>query len=168
MKLSFACADNIVEHLSWSNLSIDATGHLISTLIENQLPPKLWIITPSESDTSEWIEVLRFWSNESVPILHYPADDPDTLNGISPARVVPQQRLLTLHQWYSPDPCIVVASVFGTIHKNIGLTDLNECTLELTVNAEYDPYELSIHLQQMGYLPTRATASPLPLGLLFT
>ncbi len=161
MKHSFASTDSIVQHPQWSNLSRDATAHTIATLLQGQqLPSKIWLVVQHEEDTAEWMEILQFWCNQQIPILHYPSDDPDTLNGLSPARTIPQRRLLTLQHWYSSEPCIVLSSVFGILHMNISAADLRESMLELEVHKEYAPLQLSEQLQQMGYLPSRELDAP--------
>ena len=93
-------------------------------------------------------------------ILYYPADDSDSLDGIRPARSIPQRRLLTLKYWFSTESCLVLSSVFGSMHQNISSAAPKELTVQLTVEEEYDIQSLSKTFQNMGYLINRELDSP--------
>ena len=82
------------------------SGYL-ARLSSEHLPSKLWLVVPREEDIPTLMESLQFWIPKHRNILYYPADDSDSLDGISPARTIPQRRLLTLsngtvasHVWF--------------------------------------------------------------------
>ena len=87
----------------WSNLHYDAFGYLLNALSSNHLPAKLWLVVPREEDILVLMDSLHFWVSKHRNILYYPADDIDSLDGISPARSVQQRRLLTLKKWYGDE-----------------------------------------------------------------
>ena len=145
----------------WSNVSSDAFAYLLQHLTQHgHLNNKLWMIVPSELDIPETIETLEFWLSNQLRILYYPADDVDTLDGISPARTIPQRRLLTLTEWFGPDPCIVVSSVFGFMHNNLSPIDIQQSTITLSVESEYPLQDLPETFQNMGYLVNRELDGP--------
>ena len=80
-------------------LQHDALGY--ARLSVEHLPKKLWMIVPNDEAIPALMESLQFWLPKHRNILYYPADDSDSLDGISPARSVPQRRLLTLKSWFS-------------------------------------------------------------------
>ena len=80
----------------WSNLQYDAFGYVLGALNSKQLPNKLWLVVPREEDILVLMESLQFWISKHRNILYYPANDIDSLDGISPARSVQQRRLLRL------------------------------------------------------------------------
>ncbi len=145
----------------WSGLSIDAFGYLLGKLDSNeQLPSKIWLIVPTEREVASALETLRFWIPNSRTILQYPADDPDALDGISPSRAGIQHRLLSLQKWYNEQPCLMISSVFGWMHKSLSKEDLQDNILELTVEEEYTVQTLTETLQNMGYLSNRDLDAP--------
>lgn len=144
----------------WSNLHYDAFGYLLSRLNSEHLPHKLWLVLPREEDIPTLIESLKFWISKHRNILYYPADDSDSLDGISPARTIPQRRLLTLQQWYSHKSCLVLSSIFGLMHENISKDDFRNVSITLTTEVEYDITSLSETFQNMGYLISRELDCP--------
>ena len=145
----------------WSNVSSDAFAYLLQHLTQHgHLNNKLWMVVPSELDIPETIETLEFWLANHLRVLYYPADDVDTLDGISPARTIPQRRLLTLTEWFGPNPCIVVSSVFGFMHNNLSPTDIHQSTITLSVESEYPFQDLAETFQNMGYLVNRELDGP--------
>ncbi len=149
-------AHQFLDQSTWSNLSTDSFAYLLGYLDKkDHLASKLWIIVPDEMDIASTIETLQFWCGTQRKVLYYPADDIDTLDGLSPARSIPQRRLLTLRDWYQESPTIVVSSVFGMMHKTVSKQDLQESTLDLQIEEEYPFSGVIERLQQMGYLPNR-------------
>ena len=144
----------------WSNLSRDSFGYLLRALAFKQLPSKLWLVVPHEEDIPILMESLGFWLSKYRNILYYPADDSDTLDGISPARTIPQRRLQTLKVWQSETDSIVVSSVFGLMHENICSTDLQSIVVNLEIEEEYNIRSLSETFQNMGYLVNREIDAP--------
>ena len=153
-------AHEFLSESKWSNLQHDALGYVLARLSVEQLPNKLWMIVPNEETIPALMESLQFWLPKHRNILYYPADDSDSLDGISPARSIPQRRLLTLKYWFSTESCLVLSSVFGSMHQNISSSDLKELTVQLTVEEEYDIQSLSKTFQNMGYLINRELDSP--------
>ena len=118
-------AHQFLSENTWSNLHYDAFGYLLRRLSSEHLPSKLWLVVPREEDIPTLMESLQFWIPKHRNILHYPADDSDSLDGISPARTIPQRRLLTLRQWYSDEPCLVLSSTFGLMHESLSKEDFS-------------------------------------------
>ena len=148
-------AHRFLSEMRWSNLQYDAFGYILDTLNSNHLPSKIWLVVPREEDIPTLMDSLHFWISKHRNILYYPADDSDSLDGISPARTIPQRRILTLQQWYSTEPCLVVSSTFGLIHENISKEDFIQISTSLTIELEYDIQSLSKTFQNMGYLISR-------------
>ena len=153
-------AHHFLSESKWSNLQHDALGYVLARLSLEHLPKKLWMVVPNEEAIPSLMESLQFWLPKHRNILYYPADDSDSLDGISPARSIPQRRLLTLKHWFSTESCLVLSSVFGLMHQNISASDLKELTVRLTVEEEYDILSLSETFQNMGYLINRELDSP--------
>lgn len=153
-------AHHFLSENKWSNLSKDSFGYLLQTLASEHLPSKLWLVVPHEEDIPILMESLTFWLSKHRNILYYPADDSDTLDGISPARAIPQRRLQTLKEWQSETLCVVISSVFGLMHKNICGTDFKSIIVDLEIEEEYHIQSLSETFQNMGYLVNRELDSP--------
>ena len=153
-------AHQFLTETKWSNLQYDAFGYLLDALSATYLPEKLWLVVPREEDILVLIESLQFWVSRHRNILYYPADDIDSLDGISPARSIQQRRLLTLKKWYGDEPCLVVSSIFGLMHKSISKEDFANISISLTTETEYDVQSLSETFQNMGYLASRELDTP--------
>ena len=145
----------------WSNVSIDTLGHTIGLLKkQHALPSKIWLITPTEDQVSLLLEVLLFWCGQDIHICGYPADDTDTLSGMSPPRTLIQRRVQTLNKWYSDEATIVVSSTFGWMHQNLSPTDIQSSCIHCTIGMDYAPSDFIETLQFIGYLPSREVDSP--------
>ena len=145
----------------WSNVSIDTLGHTIGLLKkQHALPSKIWLITPTEDQVSLLLEVLLFWCGQNIHICGYPADDTDTLSGMSPPRTLIQRRVQTLNKWYSDEATIVVSSTFGWMHQNLSPTDIQSSCIHCTIGMDYAPSDFIETLQFIGYLPSREVDSP--------
>ena len=153
-------AHHFLSETKWSNLQYDGFGYLLDKLSSEHLPDKLWLVIPCEQDIPTLMECLQFWMSKHRNILYYPADDSDSLDGISPARAIPQRRLLTLQHWYDPEPCLVLSSTFGLMHQNISKEDFANILVSLTVESTYDIQSLSETFQNMGYLVNRELDCP--------
>jgi len=138
---------------SWGGLPKDAMAHVLANAVhENKLPDKIWIVLPDELLSVQFVDQLQFWLADSSIVNHFPADEIDCFQGLSPARHIPQQRLIALQHFYSAEKSIVVSSVFGTMHNTFSQSVLKQLSLKLHVHEEYHPQELMQHLVQSGYI----------------
>ena len=153
MSINILNAHQYIDSKSWGNIPTDAFAHLlIQFLNEHKIPSKQWIVSPKEDELLIIKEQLIFWGYPSENILLYPANDPDSLQGLSPTRTIPQERILSLSQWNNSSKAIMLSSVFGLMHKTLPQKDLEACSILLKEEEDYDIKTLLSTLQNMGYL----------------
>ena len=123
---------------SWGSISIDAFCYLFEqNRSARTISPKQWIVLPKEEDVEAFVEGLKFWGVDSTDISIYPANDPESLQGLSPTRNIPQQRILALQNWYHNPNAIMVSSVLGLMHRKLPKEVLNRYSLHLKIEEEY-------------------------------
>ena len=152
---------------SWGNIPIDAflciLAHLQPKQITENHAPKIWLCVPKEEESDIVASHLNFWVQQlQIPltVCTYPANDADSLQGLSPIRSIPQQRIYALSQWYSTKATIVISSVFASVFRGLSKEDLHDISLYLETGREYDIADITTKLQYMGYLETKDLDSP--------
>lgn len=161
MSINTLNAHQYLHSKSWGNIPLDAFAYLsVHFLKERKMESKQWIVLPKEDELLALRDQLRFWGYPPEDILIYPANDIDSLQGLSPTRSIPQQRILALNQWNQKAKGIMISSVFGLMHKSISKQDLESVSVLLQKEEEYEIKSLLSQLQNMGYLYESDVSEP--------
>ena len=146
---------------SWGNISSDAFVFLLTRFLQDRnVAQKNWIVLPKEEELFAFRDRLQFFGYPAENILLYPANDSDSLQGLSPTRTIPQQRLLSLLTWYQNPRAIMLSSVFGLMHKALSEGDLHASSILLKQDEEYEIKPLLSRFQGMGYLYDSELSEP--------
>ena len=121
---------------------------------ERTLTDSIWIVFPDERSSVDFVETLKFWLDDAAIAHHFPADESDCFQGVSPARHLPQQRLVALQHLYSAGQSIVVSSVFGAMHRVYSEQMLSQSILTLKKDHCYEPKFILEWLSNTGYFNT--------------
>ena len=152
MSINTLNAHLLLDSKSWGNIPLDAFAYLLERFLQDRsIDSKQWIVLPKEEDLASFKEQLQFWGYPKEHICIYPANDSDALQGLSPTRAIPQERILSLQKWDQNPKTIMISSVFGLMHKRISQKDLASVSLNFKVESEYELKDLLSLLQNMGY-----------------
>ena len=144
-----------LQHLSFGGLPLDAMAYVIATAVrEKTIKESIWVVLPDEQSSITFVENLHFWLGDRSMAHHFPSDESDCFQGVSPARHLPQQRLIALQHLYSSAPSILVSSVFGAMHRVYSEQTLSQTTLTLKKDHCYEPTFIMEWLSHTGYLNT--------------
>ena len=151
----------LLQKNSIGGLPIDAMAYIIAKgFEEGKIDSSTWIVLPDEAKAEIFVDLLKFWYEQPNIAFHFPADEIDCFQGLSPSRHLPQQRLIALQKHYSEQPSIVVSSVFAAMHKTQSPSCLKTITLYLQCSETYSPSDITLHLQNAGYTINQQMEEP--------
>ncbi|TMA18343.1 MAG: transcription-repair coupling factor, partial [Deltaproteobacteria bacterium] len=134
-----------------------ARGHALSRLFQAVKRP-LVCIEPDEEAAEALERDLRFFGLDAVRL---PADEVLPYEGISPDRMVAQQRLASLFRLHlGADAAVVVSSVRGLARRVLPRAALDKRSMLVSLEMEQDRDELARKLTAAGYIKTPLVEDP--------
>jgi transcription-repair coupling factor (superfamily II helicase) len=116
-----------------------------------QLKRPLVCVTADEPASEALERDLRFFLGTDSPLVRLPADEVLPYDGLTPDRLVAQQRLAALFRLHLGERPIVVCSVRSLARRVLPRAALDRRSLQISVEMEQDRDELARKLTAAGY-----------------
>jgi transcription-repair coupling factor (superfamily II helicase) len=131
-------------------LSGAARGHVLAQL-STDLKLPLVCVEPDEAAAEALEKDLRFFLGSDAAVVRLPADEVLPYEGLTPDRMVAQQRLAALFRLHLGERPIVVCSVRSLARRVLPRAALDRRSLQISLELEQDRDELARKLTAAGY-----------------
>src|SRR5205823_6056305 len=121
------------------------------------------VVEPSEEAAEALERVLRFFSDKARPVVRIPADEVLPYEGLTPDRLVAQQRLASLfrlHLQEEQERPVVLFSVRSLARRVLPRNALDRRSLLISLEMEQDRDELARKVTAAGYIKTPLVEDP--------
>jgi transcription-repair coupling factor (superfamily II helicase) len=127
-----------------------ARGYVLSQLALDSKRP-LVCVEPDEEAAEALERDLRFFAGAERAVVRIPGDEASPYEGLTPDRLIAQQRLAALFRLHLGERPIVVCSVRSLGRRVLPRTALDRRSLQISVEMEQDRDELARKLTAAGY-----------------
>jgi transcription-repair coupling factor (superfamily II helicase) len=140
-------------------LSGAARGHALAQ-IATELQRPLVCVEPDEAAAEALERDLRFFLGDDAAVVRLPADEALPYEGITPDRLVAQQRLAALFRLHLGERPIVVCSVRSLARRVLPRAALDRRSLQISPGIEQDRDQLARMLTAAGYVRAPVVEDP--------